>query len=72
MRPTQPSQIALVASWAPRVGTQFYCGWVVDGCESAGDGHGCVSAHGSACGSECPARVSVCVRARDYDMHASG
>lgn len=52
--------------------TQFYGGSVVDGFESAGDGHGCVSAHGYACGSGRPARVSVCVHARDYDMHASG
>ena len=53
--------------------TQFYVGPVVDGCESAGDGHGCVSAHGYVwCGSERPARVSVCVRARDYGMHAPG
>jgi len=53
------------------VETQFHGGSVVDGCGSARDGHGCVSAHGCACESARPARVRVCVRARDYDMHAS-
>ena len=49
--------------------TQFR-GEVVDGYGSAQDGHCCVSAHGYACGGAPPARVSVCVRAHDYDMHA--
>jgi hypothetical protein len=53
------------------VETQSHGGSVVDGCGSARDGHCFVSAHGYACESARPARVSVYVRARDYDMHAS-
>jgi len=68
----QPSQIARVVSEAPWVETQFHGGLVVDGYGNARDGHGCVSAHGYAYGMARPARASVCVHARDCDMHAPG
>jgi hypothetical protein len=54
------------------VETRFHGDLVVDEYGSERDGHGCVSAHGYAYGIARPARVSVCVHAPDYDMHAPG